>query len=107
MPSWGDRIVTIIGLRHDGCYYVPAYSSVLYYLEGTTTDLSDNPFLREEPIRKCGTAAQEFRFDVFAVSVGYCISGSNDLSDYQIYTSSLCENGEGTYLVLRLCNYLS
>ena len=87
--------VSLLGLQHGGCYYVPAYSSVLFFLEGTTVDLSDNPLLREEPIRKCGTAAQELRLDTFAVSVGYCISGSNDLSDYQTYPSLLCENGEG------------
>ena len=75
---------------------MPAYSNVLFFLEGTTAELTDNPLYREEPIRKCGTAAQLFGFNIFAVTVGYCISGSNDLENYQTVSSSLCQGGEGT-----------
>ena len=35
---------------------------------------------------------------IFAVSVGYCISGSNRLSDYQYVRSSFCDNGDGGYI---------
>ena len=37
-------------------------------------------------------------FTIFAVSIGYCISGSNQASDYQDFPSNLCENGVGAYI---------
>lgn len=85
----------LTGIEHVGCYFVPFGSQALRFLEGTTTDLSDNPLTREEPIRKCGSAAQRWQYEVFAVSVGYCISGSNDLGDYQFITTQLCQGGTG------------
>ena len=74
---------------------MPAYSNSLYFLEGETSDLSDNPRNREQPIRKCGSAAQVFGYDFFAVTVGYCISGSSRVADYQYVPSQLCNEGIG------------
>lgn len=84
-----------VGLEHVGCYYVPAYSTVLFFMEGLTSELTDDPLRREDPIRKCGSAAQMFGFDAFAVTVGYCISGSSDVEDYMTYPSTLCQQGIG------------
>lgn len=67
-------------------------------LERTTPDLSDNPFTRTEPVRKCGTAAQLQSYTLFGVAVGYCISGSSSLDSYSASGSSgLCTNGTGDY----------
>lgn len=88
----------ITGLQHVGCYFVPRFSSNLRLLEGETPELSDDPRTRENPIQKCGTTAQLFNFRIFAVSVGYCISGSNRLSDYQYISNSFCDNGDGGYV---------
>ena len=85
------------GLQHVGCYFVPPRSQFIGLLEGSTEDLSDDPVTRTNPIRKCGSAAQQRRFTYFAISVGYCISGSNRLSDYQYVRSNLCQNGVGNY----------
>ncbi len=66
-------------------------------MEGLTSDLTDDPLYREDPIRKCGTAAQSYGYDVFAVTVGYCLSGSSDVDDYTIHPSTLCEQGLGNF----------
>jgi len=87
-----------IGLQHIGCYYVPRFSRALGLLEGLTPDLSDNPFTRTDPIRKCGQAARNFSFTLFAVSAKYCISGSNRLSDYQYVETTFCRDGVGGYV---------
>ena len=86
------------GLQHVGCYYVPRFSNRLGLLEGLTEDLSDDPRTRTNPIRKCGAGAQEFNFNLFAVSTGYCISGSNRLRDYQYVRSRFCNNGVGGFI---------
>ncbi len=91
-----------VGLEHAGCYYVPVYSTVLFSMEGLTSDLTDDPLYREDPIRKCGTAAQLYSFDIFAVSVGYCVSGSSDVEDYRQYPSTLCQQGIGEQSVFNL-----
>ena len=83
-----------LGLGHVGCYWVPAYSN-LFFLEGSTADLNDNPLQRKDPIRKCGVAAQLYNFNIFGVSVGYCISGSNNLLEYQRIETGVCEQGIG------------
>ena len=86
------------GIRHLGCYYyMPQFNSSLTLLEEMTPDLSDEPFTRTDPIRKCGQAAQSFSFIFFALSAKYCISGSNKLSDYQRKKSTLCRDGVGSY----------
>jgi len=77
---------------------VPRFSRALGLLEGLTPDLSDNPFTRTDPIRKCGQAARNFSFTLFAVSAKYCISGSNRLSDYQYVETTFCRDGVGGYI---------
>ena len=66
-------------------------------LEGSTPDLSDNPRNRMGAIAKCQNAAQQFGFTMFAVCLGYCISGSSRLSDYQLKPAgdNNCHNGLG------------
>ena len=84
------------GVEHVGCYWVPPiYSSNLVFLEGTTEDLSDNPWEREDPVSKCGAAAQLYNFNVFALAVGFCISGSSNLQLYQSFETDFCEGGVG------------
>ena len=68
------------------------------FLEGTTEDLSDNPWEREDPVSKCGTAAQLYNFNVFALAVGFCISGTSDLRQYRSLESDFCEGGTGETL---------
>ena len=85
------------GLQHIGCYYVPRFSNFLSLLEGRTPDVLDNPLTRQNPVRKCGKAAQTLRFNLFGVSLGYCISGSNRITDYQYVRSALCADGNGGY----------
>ena len=57
----------------------------------------DDPFTRVNPVSKCGTAAQQLDFNFFGVTQGYCISGSNQLSDYQYVSSSFCRDGRGGF----------
>lgn len=82
------------GIEHVGCYWVPAYSDLIF-LEGTTEDLTDNPRERQNPISKCGAAAQQFNFNVFALAFGFCISGSNNTREYQHIPTDVCEGGKG------------
>lgn len=89
--------LTCAGLRYRGCWYLNSRSSRLGLLERTTPDLSDNAFTRVRPVSKCGMAAQKFNYRFFGVTVGYCISGSNRLEDYQLYPSRLCRDGRGAY----------
>ena len=100
--------IYIPGLGHVGCYWVPAYSN-LFFLEGSTSDLSDNPLQRKDPIRKCGVAAQLYNFNIFGVSVGYCISGSNNLLEYQRIETGVCEQGvgeQGEVGITSICKYM-
>lgn len=85
------------GLEYRGCWYLNTRTGRLGTLEGRNKDLSDDPFTRENPVSKCGLAAQNESFSFFGVSLGYCISGSNRLSDYQYVRSSLCRDGRGNY----------
>ena len=64
-------------------------------MEGTTEDLSDNPWEREDPISKCGAAAQEYGFHIFALAIGFCLSGSNDIRHYQLLETDFCQGGIG------------
>lgn len=88
---------TYTGIRHRGCWYLNTRSGRLGTLEGRTPALSDNPFTRQNPVSKCGIATQNENFFLFGVTLGYCISGSNNLQDYQYVTSGLCMNGRGGY----------
>ena len=65
---------------------------------GTTEDLSDNPRERQDPIKKCGNAAQLYNFEVFTLAVGFCISGSNNVREYQYIETDVCEGGIGEVL---------
>ncbi len=75
------------------------YSNSLYFLEGETEDLSDSPTSRDEPVRKCGSAAQLLGYQFFAVTVGYCISGSSSKAEYTIFPANtdLCQGGIGMF----------
>lgn len=92
--SIDNNVFVHAGLQHVGCYFFPGYRR-LRLLEGTTTDLSDNPRTRTNPIGKCGAGAQASDYRIFSISTGYCISGSNRLSDYQYVQNTYCQNGVG------------
>ena len=65
-------------------------------LENTIPELSDEPSTRTQPVAKCGLGATKHGFDTFGVSVGYCISGSSDTTDYTIYHyPGYCSEGNG------------
>ncbi len=47
---------------------------------------------------KCGLASVQRGNNIFALTLGgYCMTGSNTLSDYQYYPSKLCRNGRGGF----------
>lgn len=85
------------GLRYRGCWYLNTRTGRLGSLEKRTTELSDDPFTRTFPVSKCGVASQDGNYNYFGVTLGYCISGSNLLSDYQYVSSQLCRDGRGGY----------
>ena len=85
------------GLRHRGCWILRPTNRQIGSLEGTTPDVSDDAESRENPVSKCGVAAQQSNYKFFAVSLGYCLSGSNEIRDYQDDASDLCEDGKGAY----------
>ena len=87
-----------LGLVYIGCNLVPSTSAILELLEATTPELSDNPLNRTEPVAKCGLAAIKQRYEYFGVSIGYCISGSNNIEDYNnsnSYYPGWCNDGVG------------
>lgn len=87
------------GMEHKGCYFVPSYSNTIRVIEGETEDLTDNPFQREDPIRKCGTSALSLGYNAFALTLGYCISGSSDPINYQTQSGiNICRDGKGGYI---------
>ena len=86
-----------LGLTYRGCWYLNVRIRTLGLLEGTTPDLSDDPFTRVRPVSKCGVAAQGRDFPFFGVTIGYCVSGSDRLADYQYAPSQLCRDGRGAY----------
>ena len=66
--------------------------------EKMTTDLSDSPTSRTEPVRKCGTASLDQGNTYFSLAEGMCFGGSNQISDYIIGgESQLCSDGQGNY----------
>lgn len=89
------------GIIHHGCWYLNTRSGRFRILEGLTADLSDSPFTRQNPVGKCGFAAASgaagTEYTIFGVTLGYCISGSNTLSDYQYVSSGLCQDNRGGY----------
>ncbi len=85
-------------MRKVGCYLVPNFASPLKLLEGTSPELSDNPFTRVDPIRKCGTGAVESGYDIFSLTERICISGSSVLRDYETFEADgFCRDGTGGY----------
>ena len=85
-----------VGEEKVGCYLVPSSSDTLSLLEDTTAYLSDDPTTRTQPVAKCGLSAMEQGFNIFGVSVGYCISGSNNPDDYKdFYYPGYCSDGNG------------
>ena len=66
-------------------------------MEGTTSDLRDDPLTRVDPVSKCAEAAKGFGFNFFGVGNGHCFSGSNYLSNYQYSKSFRCRDGKGAY----------
>ena len=87
--------------QHIGCFIVPNdRNSPLQSLEKLAPDvLFGNPAQRSEPVKKCRKVAEQYKFDVFGVALGYCISGSNHLADYTTVVAPLnsCSSGKGGY----------
>eukprot|EP00731_Ephydatia_muelleri_P037858 Em0582g1a len=94
------QVDTPLKVTHKGCFYLSTNNVRLGSLESSTLDLSDNPRSRMNAVVKCQQAAQQFGFEIFAISLGYCISGSNRLSDYQLNPASddSCHNGLGGWV---------
>ncbi len=79
-----------------GCYKF--ISSLVTSIESKTPHLHDYPPLRENPVETCAKAAQSLGYRYFGIALGFCISGSNDVSHYvQIRAINLCQNGKGGY----------
>ena len=87
--------------QHIGCFIVPNdRNSPLQSLEKLAPDiLFGNPAQRSEPVKKCGKVAQQNKFGVFGVALGYCISGSSNLMDYTAILAppNSCSDGKGGY----------
>ena len=49
-------------------------------------------------VKNCAAKSQDLGFTIFAVVLGYCISASNNMEDYNSRRSSLCVDGEGRYV---------
>ena len=85
-------------MRKIGCYLVPNFATPLQLLEGINPELSDNPFTRVDPIRKCGQGAVESGFDAFSLAEQICISGSSTLRHYETFEADgFCSDGVGGY----------
>ena len=59
--------------------------------------ISETMSERIRSVIKCGIAVQTRGYDYFGVKVGNCVTGSNNLEDYQYYASFLCRDGKGAY----------
>ncbi len=57
----------------------------------------DDPLTRTDPVQRCAKAAIALGYSMFAVSIGYCISGSSSAVHYRYVRSSICNNGVGGY----------
>ena len=67
-------------------------------IESKTQHLQDYPPSRDNPVETCAKAAQSLGYKYFGIALGFCISGSNDVSHYvQIKAINLCQNGKGGY----------
>ena len=86
-----------IGYKKLGCY---RYVAKVFSIEKRTSELQDYPPTRVDAVNKCAKAAQQLGYSLFAVSLGFCISGSSRRSDYQQFKASsnaICRNGKGGY----------
>lgn len=70
-------------------------SQSLKLLEGLTPEVSDSAVTRTKPVEKCGLAAVKLGYTVFGLIVGFCVSGSNNTSDYTRFEGYFCEDGKG------------
>ena len=75
------------GYRHLGCYELTRR-----YALRTLGRFDVNA------VKNCAAKSQDLGFTVFAVVLGYCISASNNVEDYNTRRSSLCVSGEGRYV---------
>ena len=76
-----------VGYQHLGCYELTRR-----YALRTLGRFNGNA------VRNCAAKSQELGFRMFAVVLGYCISASNNVEDYNARRSSLCVNGDGRYV---------
>ena len=49
-------------------------------------------------MRICGTSALSLGYNAFALTLGYCISGSSDPINYQTVSGDICREGKGGYI---------
>ena len=86
----------LIGITHKGCYVLASGS--LVFLERTHQLLMDSPYNRTDPVTKCAQVSHLRGFTHFALALGLCYSGYNDLGSYEVAgPSTLCRNGVGNY----------
>lgn len=84
-----------IGLVYIGCFLSPE-AQPLHSCEGLTNELQDDPMLRSEPVRKCGSAALNSGYTMFALALGECCSGSSIVGDYTVAGEAFnCTDGRG------------
>ena len=82
------------GLVHLGCYRLPNLTITLF--ESATELLSEDPSNRREPVKRCGSVARQGGHTHFALALGMCYSGSDNLADYTVAgESKACNKGRG------------
>ena len=83
-----------VGLVHFGCYRLPNLTITLF--ESATELLSEDPSNRREPVKRCGSVARQGGHTHFALALGMCYSGSDNLADYTVAgESKACNKGRG------------
>ena len=64
--------------------------------EGKHSLLNDSSQNRIQPIQKCGQVAYANNYNYFAISMGQCYTGTDNINDFQRFgESTLCRNGTG------------
>ena len=84
------------------CWYLDYHKyrkKIIRSLEVDIPDLlPDDPSASETPVTRCGQVVMSLNYRFFGIALGgYCLSGSNDLSDYQYAQSSGCRKFRGGY----------
>ena len=80
-----------------GCYRLPNLTIQLF--ESAAELLSEDPSTRQDPVRRCGSAARRGGHTHFALALGMCYSGSDNLADYIVAgESEACDKGRGNLL---------